>query len=55
MTDRGHHLDPAKPGQHIADDDQVIQLPSPPAISDAYDGNIGSEDNVVDVPVTDES
>lgn len=49
-NDRGHHLDPRTDGGHVGDDSEVINLPSPPAISDAHDGNASSEDNVVDVP-----
>lgn len=38
-------------GSWIGNDDEVVHLPSPPAISDANDTppNMGSEDNVVDV------
>jgi hypothetical protein len=51
-NDRGHHLDPRTDGGFVGDDSEVINLPSPPAISDANDTppNLGSEDNVVDVP-----
>lgn len=55
-TDRGHHLDPRTDGGFVGDDNEVINLPSPPAISDALDSqpNAGSEDNVIDVPTTQE-
>lgn len=38
--------------QYVGNDDEVVYLPSPPAISDANDNppNIASEDNVVQVP-----
>lgn len=38
-------------GSWIGNDDEVVNLPSPPAISDARDANpnMGSEDNVVEV------
>lgn len=52
-SDRGHHLDPRTDDGFVGDDSEVIQLPPPPAISDALDSvpNAGSEDNVVDVEV----